>query len=204
MNFFHVRCFTTGNIIHKQLIVTISLDSTLTERPANEDETNTLINRYVTHLNYIRVPPRQPASHRLSLNVNPRHILLLLSILASICVGVYIGYPKTSSPTNSSSINSSPVSLYNAPWNDFSRIVCEARFSSWQDIGLWLGYDWHSLQAIRKFGQGSKNQCRYLLAKYAEKNGDSREGRSKVVDSCLAIHIGGRLKDILKRDGYFF
>ena len=134
------------------------------------------------------------------------YVLLLLSIGAA---GVYVGYLKTSSssspvyPKPSSSTNSSPVSsLYDAPWNDFSRIICEAGLSKWQDIGDRLGYDWQSLQVIRESGQGSERDCRALLAKYIEKNGDSKEMRERVVKACDDVHMGGRLKDIVKRDGY--
>ena len=147
----------------------------------------------MTRLNYIRV-----ASHRFFLNVKPHHILLLLSILA-ISVGVYIGYPQTSSPTNSS-----PVSFYDATSNDFSLIICEAGFNKWQDIGLQLGYDLYSLQEISERGQGSRYHCLSLLAKYFGKNGDSKEMRERVVKACNDVHIGGRLNNTVIRKGYFF
>ncbi|XP_065836100.1 uncharacterized protein [Oscarella lobularis] len=144
-----------------------------TERSRNE-VTNTLTNRLISYGN----------------------LLLLLAFLTAYVV-FYIGDTKTSSSTNSS-----PLSFYDARWNDFSWIICEAGFSKWQDIGYWLGYDWQSLQAISERGQGSKIHCRFLLAKYVEKNGDSREMRKRVVKACDDVHIGGRLKDIVKGKGY--
>ena len=128
--------------------------------------------------------------------VEPYHVFLLLSILA-IFGGIYFGYPQTPSSTKSF-----PVSFYDARWSDFSWIICEAGLSKWQDMGYRLGYDWHSLQVIRESGQGSKDHCQSLLAKYFEKNGDSKAMRERVVKACDDVHIGGRLKDIVKGKGY--
>ena len=102
----------------------------------------------------------------------------------------------------SSSVNSSLVSFYDAPSNDFSLIICEAGSGSWKDLAYRLGYDWQSLQGISERGQGSKDYCLSLLAKYFEKNGDSKEMRERVVKACDDVHIGGRLKDIVKGKGY--
>ena len=113
---------------------------------------------------------------------------------------VLIGYLKPRSP---GAIRKSVISLHDAHWNDFARIVCDAAFSNWNEIGDHLGYEWQTLEGIRERGQGSKKDCRFLLAKYAEENGNSVEAREKVVDVCVDIRIGGRLKDVAAQNGYF-
>ena len=103
---------------------------------------------------------------------------------------------------STSEITQSVVSLYDAHWNDFVRIICEAGSNEWEDIGDCLRYEWHFRQSILEKGQGSKNNCRSLLEKYAEENGKSRAVREKVIGACRDIRIGGRLKEIAAQHGF--
>ena len=126
------------------------------------------------------------------------HLWWVFSVVFVIFASLYFA------KTLSSGENTVADSFYGAPWNDFSRIVCEAGFSNWHDIGDRLGFDWETLQSIRESNRESINQCRSLLEKYAKENGYSkRNTRHKIVDACTAVRIGGRLEELVTENGYF-
>ncbi|XP_065838966.1 uncharacterized protein [Oscarella lobularis] len=134
---------------------------------------------------------------RLSI-VKPLCVIVMVTTILIITFS-YFAYSKM----NFSNLETpSRVSIYDASWNDFARIICESGFTKWHEIGDRLGYDWATLEAICENKRGSKQDCRSLLQMYREKSGDSGKIRYEVIKACVAVHIGGRLEEFVTMNGY--
>ena len=99
-------------------------------------------------------------------------------------------------------ISHSSKSVYDAPWNNFARIVCQTSFTKLRKIGDHLRFDWIELQSLGESGEQGEHNCRSIVEKYRQKNGDSKKVRGEIIDACFAVQLGGLLTENLSKAGY--
>ena len=85
-------------------------------------------------------------------------------------------------------------------------IIVDCGHHKWRSIGLKLNFKWRELVSLTNDYPTERNEykLRSLLEEYQETNGDCKETKMALLQSCIEAKIGGLVRDSLIKKGYFW
>ncbi|XP_065842050.1 uncharacterized protein [Oscarella lobularis] len=97
-------------------------------------------------------------------------------------------------------------SVYEMTLKELVDIIVDCGHHKWRSIGLKLNFKWRELVSLTNDYPTERNEykLRSLLEEYQETNGDCKETKMALLQSCIEAKIGGLVRDSLIKKGYFW